>query len=366
MEFPAAIYFDTNIFRKIKKEFDSPEFQNLQKLCQELNISINVPEVVLQEWLFHHTSERAKKFIDKINSSYEELKSYVVSTSDISVEINETEILLKSRKDLIEKVNSSVINVLNTPKLEMDVLINRAVQKIRPFKSEDKGFRDTIILFTILEHAKSYKRGEHLLITNDSDFYHEDVYKTAREHEVKLILIKTIPDAIDHLQSFLKKAYKAIFMRRAKLFEDFLVSKQDDILEYINDNASFSDMFFSRELTTDRFFYKTIKKINSIELVEITKASAGFLEGDNREGWIKVSFVARLNFFVTVNISRSFFPPKIPIGEERESIQSISTSFMPGPDQEEVIIKDLDINGDVFVKDIDIFENLRITSLLTF
>jgi predicted nucleic acid-binding protein len=368
MHYPEAIYLDTNILRKLKKEIDAPEFQVLKNICDNLKISIFVPQLVLEEWIFYYTNEKVKEDFKQIHSLLKRLNSYIVSKEDISVKINENKIIEELEDYLKNQITRVGIGIIQRPKIKLDTLIKRSIKKIRPFKDGDKGFRDTIILYSILSHAKKFQKGVHLFITEDGDFDYPDVFKTASEFGIKLIIFKSLEEAKNYVQEFLKKAYKGYIMMRTKKAEDFLVSNSQEIITFVRKYGTFSDMFFLTELSKDAFF-KTIKRINNIDLIEIYKINVGFLPEGLKEGTIEISFVARLKLFISVEIAQRFLPPKLSLGIDRD-IAILYSILQQTPkeqkaEEEEIIVKDLSIYAEAKVNSEENFSNLKITNLLT-
>ena len=206
--YPQAVYLDTNILTSLNRELNTPEYQELKNICDNLNISIFVPQIVLDEWIFHNLEEQTKKDFKQLDSLLQKIGNYVISEEDISVKIDKDKIIKELEKYLKNQITKVGIKIIQTPQIGLENLINRAVSKIRPFKKEDKGFRDTIILYTILNYAKDFPKGNHLLITKDGDFDHSDVFNTASDFKVKLFIIKSIEEAKRSLQDFLQQAYK--------------------------------------------------------------------------------------------------------------------------------------------------------------
>lgn len=367
MSYPKAIYLDTNILIGLRKEITTPEFQVLKNICNNLNIPILIPQVVYDEWIFHYTNEEVPKIFKKIDSSLQELENYVVSLEDISVKINKNKILKELKSYLTNRIQEVGIETISTSQIQLETLLNRAIKKIRPFKEKDKGFRDTVILYTILNYAKDFSEGDHLLITNDGDFDHNDVYKTASDFNVNLIILKSVQEALSYLQKYLERAYKQFLKLRAKKLEEFLKNQQEEIITFIREHGTFSDMFFWQEPRKDPFFIKSIKKINYIELEDIYGANAGFLPEGAKQGWVEISFVAKLKFLVTTEIMQIPWPLRLSVGKNRD-VEIFSSTILPQEkeQQEEEIEKDLTIYAKALVDANDNYSGLKITNLVTY
>lgn len=344
MSYPEAIYLDTNMLITLKKDLNTPEYQELRDICNNLKIPILVPKLVLDELISFYLNEQLEKNYQKLDSLINKLSYYATSEQDINVKINKDKISKDLAKHITTQIKKVGIKIIPTPQIELETLINRAVNKIRPFREKDKGFRDTIILYTILNYAKDHSKGNHLFVTNDGDFEHDDVSKTASDLKVKLIIFKSIQEAKEYLQKFLKDTYQTYLLLRSKNLEKFLISQLDTIASFIKKEGTFSEMFFHDKLIKEPFVQKGLKRINGIEPIEIINVNMGFLPKDQEKGWTEISFMINLKFFITVEIQKFPWPPRLAIGMDKD-VEMAKFSFLP----KESELKEEEITSYAFV-----------------
>jgi len=166
---------DTNILWHEKKDScASPEFNDFwDDYSAKYDIELVLPDVVRGELLYQHTSS-ALITLNRINTQFENLSNYANKSYSHRVQPQ------RVRNDIETKFDSwlSTINaeVAETPINIIDWrrLINDAVWRISPFteekdKKNEKGFRDAIILETVVDLAKTKPDTNIAFVTNDSD-----------------------------------------------------------------------------------------------------------------------------------------------------------------------------------------------------
>ncbi|MFI5339948.1 MAG: hypothetical protein ACHQ7N_08935 [Candidatus Methylomirabilales bacterium] len=61
IKWPAAVYFDTSILRKLPSGLSSSDLAHLKNSATELSIGLYAPEVAASEWVAYHQMEGRKK-----------------------------------------------------------------------------------------------------------------------------------------------------------------------------------------------------------------------------------------------------------------------------------------------------------------
>lgn len=189
LNWPAGLFFETSILRQLPPELNTAEFMRLRELCSTLEIPMFIPRLVLDEWTFDH-QQRVLGEISRIEESLQNIRNYVTSKPSISWPTKK-ELILQEVEDYLKKSVTEIgMQIIERPEISLDILLDMSVKKTRPFEERgEKGFRDTVILFTVLSHAKKLPNGNHLLLTADKGYDHEDVYRIVNTHNVKLLIV---------------------------------------------------------------------------------------------------------------------------------------------------------------------------------
>jgi len=300
---PVAVYFDTNILRQ-SQDLSSAEFIQLKKLCNDLGIRMFIPKVAIDEFIYARQRTILEQ-IDKIEKQLTNMAVFAGSEPSISWLGNE-----KLSSDKIEtyfkkKVAELGLQVVQAPKISLDLLLDMSIKKIRPFEEKgEKGFRDTVILFTVLEKAKELGKGLHLLIAKDAVFKHNDIYERASGYSVDLLVLSSISESTTEINKYLKVARRKYYEKEGNILKEFLSQNNREIMTYIREHGEFSPYFLEGNEFT---FGSNIKKIKEISFVKFGKITPGFLPQGTIKGKVKVSFTMKLKFVFVEEIMPS--PP---------------------------------------------------------
>jgi hypothetical protein len=143
------------------------------------------------------------------------------------------------------------------------VVVRRAIDSVKPFTSEEKGYRDTLIWLSFLDYLSSNSiEGDVAFITNNkSDFYqtknnvlsfNDDLLKDIAEHNIKAN-IKPYLNIYDFVKENVDKITNSF--DRHKLLDDlegFLVSATESIISAMGNNELselLETKLFSEKLT---------------------------------------------------------------------------------------------------------------------
>ena len=154
MERPRGVYLETSILRKLPPEITTAEFSRLVELCKLLKIPIVIPEVAFQEWI-SQIKEDFVKNVENVEKSLEAANKLLKIDTHIKWPKKREAMIKKVEKNLITQLTDLNIVIIKTPRISLKLLLKMAITKTRPFEERsEKGFRDSVILFTVLDNAK--------------------------------------------------------------------------------------------------------------------------------------------------------------------------------------------------------------------
>jgi hypothetical protein len=328
---PQAVYLETSILRQLPTDVITAELLRLRRGCELLGIPIVIAKTALNEWM----AIRKKDFFEKISSyeiSLEKVKN-LIEKNLTGIEFPSFDSLITPRDKQrvfteIENMTSSLLKELGaiiaeTPNIPLDLLLKMSIDKIRPFEEKgEKGFRDSIILFTILEYAKKLPFGFHVLVTVDKVFDHADVHQIASDHKVKLIVVNSIQAAIDELEKFISKVIKEMYAERAELLRGFLDSHRQEVSDFIHSQQSFGGLFGIGFKSKEGFSPEDVKVITSVELLGIHSPTPGILPKGVKKGRAKISFSTKVKFSLIITqhyvntLAQMVYGPKFEFEQE--------------------------------------------------
>jgi len=294
---PVAIYLETSILRQLQ-HLSGAELNQLTKLCGELGVKMFIPIVALDEFI-HARQKSILEQLDKIEKQLANMTVFTGSRPSISWPGNSKLGSERIRKYFKEKVTELGLEIIQTPKVSLDLLLDMSIKKIRPFEEKgEKGFRDTIILFAVLEKAKELGKGLHLLIAKDAVFKHNDVYNRASSYNVELLALSSISDSITEINKYLKAARRRYYEKEEIILKEFLTEHKDEIMTYIREHGQFSPYFLAR----NELLWPNIKRIKEIDFKKFFRITPGFLPQGTTKGKVKISFTIELKFVLIEEI----------------------------------------------------------------
>jgi hypothetical protein len=286
-----------------------------------LDIPLLVPELCVRELVQQRRNE-ARDAIRKANSLVSHVARYLDNPPTLGWGKDEEQILADVEARVHKYLSDNGLRVIPTPSILLDTLTDMAVRKIRPFEERgEKGFRDSVILFTILEYAKTPPPGYHLLLSRDSVFEHEDVKARTGEAGIDLRVANSVADAFDHLKQFVTDTVKEWAEEKSQALRAFLLEHMGEIEGYVREKGEFTSGYL---LSDDTFASLTtrIQAIESVELTNIVNAQPGKLPNDAVEGKVQVSFGAEVKFTLAVSILPPLTGPTFRVRREGESVEA--------------------------------------------
>ncbi|OGM63618.1 hypothetical protein A2893_02695 [Candidatus Woesebacteria bacterium RIFCSPLOWO2_01_FULL_39_25] len=272
-DFPKCIYLDTNILRKIGISNYGPAFLELKEWSKNVKAPIAMPESVWMEWLHDFSESVDKKALQTTNNLRDIEIILELKQKQFKLPENYIDILIKSIK---KKIKLMGIEVIETPKnISIRQLVTMAAFKIRPFEDKrEKGFRDTVILYTILEDAKKRNIKDCLFITEDKIFAHEDVQQIIKKYRVNIDIADSLETATVLIKSVLDEKIKIFMELKKQKLLNFIKSKQTEIFQYIKDNAELTEDFITKGglLSKKQEIFGQIENIIEFEPLEIESA----------------------------------------------------------------------------------------------
>lgn len=193
------VFFDTNFLRR--KNID-----NFSKFCFGTPFEdfidflgtndmldyfiINISEITIEE-LKKQIIDKYKEELSNLKESYKKFKNIHNIKFDEDEEVKYDEILEKLMEDYIKFHN---INIVKTKNISLQNLLNRAINKKKPFVGEngnsDKGFKDAVLWESIIEYAKKSENKKFILLTkNIQDFPKEleDEFENVTKKKIEII-----------------------------------------------------------------------------------------------------------------------------------------------------------------------------------
>jgi hypothetical protein len=235
------IFIDSNVYFE-NYFLDSANFQLLINFLNNTNGYLLISEIVRAE-VQNHQETKSKEAFENLKKAIKNYNQLHTEKCDARIDIINNDYDFETV--LVEKINNARFIPFN--KVEHSVVVNRAVKKIRPFKEQDKGYRDTMIWLSLLIYLKANNIDELVFInTNSTDFYKSNSTGFLDEllEDIRVNDVKTIFNNFISLPAFLQAMVKSEEHQvdYERIQQDYLdVAERDlqvEISDYLNGISS--------------------------------------------------------------------------------------------------------------------------------
>jgi len=196
--------------------------------------------------------------IETVNSIIENLRSAGHDDSNIKARDTYKSLLEKNASQFIGA--NKVIRV-SAPSVGKEELIDRAINKMRPFNDHGSGFKDTLIYLSIVEDAlnKTTETDRYILCTNDSKEFTQEIideFKSVTGKELYIVpSIAKVSEKLDELIPL--NLYLA---ERNEKIKNIILKHLGDIMIAIN------EIVIERDGWAGSLAYESLYKATSLDL----------------------------------------------------------------------------------------------------
>lgn len=245
------IFIDTNIFFN-NWMLRGAHFQLLSNYIKNTGNQLIIPEVVNKE-----VENKFRIELGKIRNEITNLSSKVgqFTQSNFQIDMGQlpseeydfTNILLNYYP------NTEIITIDN---VDNKILVDKAIHGKRPFRDNEKGYRDAVIWHSLINYIKEKEINDDiaLITSNSSDFFVKDgdnfkLHKDLEE-DLSILAIKNTFTIHNSLKSFITSNVN-------ETLHEFHHDDTDEIIERY------------RESIEDEFEYSSVRYINNLSLPEL-------------------------------------------------------------------------------------------------
>ncbi|OII57578.1 DUF4935 domain-containing protein [Pseudomonas putida] len=252
------VFLDTNAFYK-NWYVDNVNFKLLFYFLNNLDHELLLSNLVIQE-----TNNIRQREVREVQSELAKIlkKGNQLNGNNLDFEVGN---LGFQSYDLVDVLKDRVewITRIEYERIPHGVVVQRAIEATKPFTNEEKGYRDTLIWLSFLEHLSSNSiEGEVAFITNNkSDFYqikdknisfNDDLLKDIRERNIKA-KIKPYLNIYDFIKENVDKINHSFDQHKLlDNLESFLISETENLINSMSNNELselLETKLFSEKLT---------------------------------------------------------------------------------------------------------------------
>ncbi len=300
---PRAVYFDTNILRGAGWPKGNAQLLQVINHAEWLSIQLCLPDVVRRELEGHWIRTVEKNWQDANSQTAALTKTLkpLLSIAKLPELPDEPQLMEHFYKDAQPAIKQFV-SVATTTRPVSD-FVKMAILRQATFDDQGNGFRDAVILCSILEHAETHGFVSAVLVSEDGDFQRPGVSNLLSSLGFDFRVIKKL----DELETLLKKNKNAAF-------REYLEAERSQMLDALNDKSEEIEAFLVANLSVsarDLGVWNKIRKVESLRLLSIENAHTGFdFLSTKRAGPSRVRISADVKVEVILDMEQYAPPPE--------------------------------------------------------
>jgi hypothetical protein len=336
MTWPQKVFLESTALFQLGSKLEKPEFAKLRELREYLKFDLLVSEVSWAEYI----RQRADK-IDELMASIKSIGARLGEWNQDPHNIDTTLVQLREfRKDLAgqyEKKAAEVgVQLLPVPDVDARRLFRMSIERIPPFEQSkddksEKGFRDALIMFTILTHIKKRPNDYSLVVTNDV-LLAEGLTNHADEFETALTIVSNLDAANAHIAARVTSWYREQLLRESEEAKTQLEKYRKEMAEQVNAIQELTDVdlgisgFLTLLGSRPLEMGETLERVKSLKIDAID--SAVWRDKDRAESRILFRLRCSAEVITKMNPTFQFFSPtRYPVGGEKEQLLRFGPLF---------------------------------------
>jgi hypothetical protein len=282
-----AIFLDSTALYTLGSSMTNPDFQALIGLrsfdwpCKICTSKVNWLEYLRQrkEQILEVNASiiQIARDVDKLEFPAEDTTAFFALSTSLLKQLEQLE------KFYEEKAKGIDLIITPTPKnAPLDLYITLAMECIPPFeRKNEKGFRDTVSLFSYFEYAQEQNLQDVMVVSNDN-LFGEAAKRFAPDYGLKVTVVKTIPaayDAVGFDASWITQRYQMYANWGAM---EYLQTRLDRLTTLVAEIDPYDRIKYAKQFLSFLDDQRYVLLVHSMRFVEIAAASHDY-RGTDKE-----------------------------------------------------------------------------------
>lgn len=241
MSWPDKVFLESTALFQLGARLENVELAELIRLRDHLSFELAVAEVSWREYLRRREKE-VRDCLAKLRQCKSELVKHGQPVTDLEqAEQNVSKYLDNIRDSFLQKAKSLKIAIVPTAAIDIHKLTEMSLGSVPPFedsqsdageKTKEKGFRDALIMFTILEHTRSVPDTNGLVVTRDNRLA-EGFGRFAPEYNAQLEVVPNLQTAVSHIYGKVEQWYRKKLEQETAEAKSALLEHRDQISQTV-------------------------------------------------------------------------------------------------------------------------------------
>jgi hypothetical protein len=266
---PRLVIIESTALFQLGSLFEHVEFADLRYLRKLLKFEIVVSSVSWMEFLRKRNGQvseciarmrQLRSSIEKLGQSPDELKAVEDRVSDLQ----------KNLASVFEKKLASLeIRILPLAKADLESLLNMSIENVPPFEeSHEKGFRDSLIMFSVLEAIAGRPELNALLVCEDK-LLREGILAKQGDYGTVVDVVADIGKANAHILGLLSEFDRARRSKEKQAAKDLLLKSRPEIEKAVEGVREFS--YF--DIPSSPLGFGAVERILSFKFNDVNSAT---------------------------------------------------------------------------------------------
>lgn len=242
---PKRIYIETTALIQLGQRLENVDFERLLQLKDSAGFRIYISEVSLLEFVRKRKKD-LNNFTTACSSAQRILENHGRSIPAVGTALEKVnDYLANIDAHYRDRARAIGIEVLPLAPVSIDRLLKMSIECVPPFEqaeddSKEKGFRDSLILFSILESMKNYPKDPAMVITQDK-LLSKALTVQASELGATVIVVSNLEEATTHVARTLTEAEQTRMRQESLDAIEKLNPYRDDISKKIAEIREITD-----------------------------------------------------------------------------------------------------------------------------
>lgn len=232
-----------------------------------------------------------------------------------------------------------------------------AARKQLPFEEKDKGFRDTVILFSVIDHLQKTPEVTGWLGSSDGVFKRTDIKEFIKVAGTQLLVYDKVNDLLDAVRGIVADVVKFVWQADEKKALAALRAELPRIQEFVSTNLQVSELDIQPA-------YGLLTRLERVEVLDITKVRTPLPTKLRSDAPVPILAEIALKLHIIVRMLPVPSPRLLKVGE-MSSLNLLSTAEdLPAGyiATEETIERDAEIEATASVSG-DVYTNVQLRAV---
>ena len=280
-KYPKKVFLESSVLWQLGPTLENVEFAHLLEIKKSIRFETFVSEVSWLEYLRERKRE-IRKHLESSVGVRKALEQQGKSVPEFAEAFQKTTAYLDNI-DAHYRVRAAErgIQIIPLAKIDLSRLLRMSIDCTAPFeglesKTKEKGFRDSLIMFSILEVLRGRPEENALVITNDG-LLADGLLLHAEEYKTRVRIAKTFGEAATILTETITEAERSRLRLEVSEAIKMLMRYREEISAKVNETRELTDRDLGQYYLFGLFGssktdYVDITSVESVSFDQITSA----------------------------------------------------------------------------------------------